>query len=431
MSATKTETTATVTTAKTPLVAADEWIDRVDLEAFQKDVRALGDRLASEEGEDDIKHLSKMLLWSNSCTAVGLVTAPLLPLWSLLPAVLLSLGTTSRWTMIAHHTCHGGYDKTAANDPNYGTRWNRFKFGLGSLWRRTLDWMDWMLPEAWNVEHNQLHHYKLGEEKDPDLVERNMSSIRDMDMPMIVKDMAVVIIICTWKWWYYAPNTFKHLRAVETRKKDKKLYDEILASKVLDESMVFNNLLWGSAQEVMPFITLFDFMMRVAGPYIIYRFFLLPMVPALAVSVFGADLWATYISCIAQFLLADLFANIHSFVIIATNHCGDDLYRFTKPCRFNSGTFYLRQVVSSANFSAGTDTVDFFHGWLNYQVEHHLWPSLSMLSYQKSMPEVKKLAAKHGIPYVQENVLLRLWKTVEIMTGRKSMRRFPVDREVE
>jgi len=35
-----------------------------------------------------------------------------------------------------------------------------------------------MLPEAWNVEHNKLHHYKLGELEDPDLVERNMDMIR-------------------------------------------------------------------------------------------------------------------------------------------------------------------------------------------------------------------------------------------------------------
>ena len=31
-----------------------------------------------------------------------------------------------------------------------------------------------MLPEAWNVEHNNLHHYRTGEPGDPDLVERNL-----------------------------------------------------------------------------------------------------------------------------------------------------------------------------------------------------------------------------------------------------------------
>ena len=35
------------------------------------------------------------------------------------------------------------------------------------------------------------------------------------------------------------------------------------------------------------------------------------------------------------------------------------------------------------------DCNDFFHGWLNFQIEHHLWPQLSMLSYQKAAPEVR------------------------------------------
>ena len=35
------------------------------------------------------------------------------------------------------------------------------------------------------------------------------------------------------------------------------------------------------------------------------------------------------------------------------------------------------------------DCNDFFHGWLNFQIEHHQWPQLSMLSYQKAAPEVR------------------------------------------
>ena len=75
---------------------------------------------------------------------------------------LMSVGTMSRWTIIGHHVCHGGFDKCSQ-----GT-YSRFKFGVGSLFRRCFDWLDWMLVEAWNVEHNQLHHYHLGETADPE-----------------------------------------------------------------------------------------------------------------------------------------------------------------------------------------------------------------------------------------------------------------------
>jgi hypothetical protein len=52
-----------------------------------------------------------------------------------------------------------------------------------------------------------------------------------------------------------------------------------------------------------------------------------------------------------------------------------------------------------------------------------------MLSYKRSQPLVKALCQKHGVPYVQENVFLRLKKTVDIMTGSSSMRWFPEDME--
>ena len=32
-------------------------------------------------------------------------------------------------------------------------------------------------------------------------------------------------------------------------------------------------------------------------------------------------------------VLAETLSNVHSFIIIATNHCGDDLYRFDSPCK--------------------------------------------------------------------------------------------------
>merc|ERR1711997_969140 len=66
-----------------------------------------------------------------------------------------------------------------------------------------------------------------------------------------------------------------------------------------------------------------------------------------------------------------------------------------------------------------------FHGFVNYQFEHHLWPNLSMLSYQKSQPLVKEICERYGVPYVQENVFWRVKKTVDIMVGTASMRWFP------
>ena len=43
------------------------------------------------------------------------------------------------------------------------------------------------MPEAWNVEHNNRHHYCLSELDDPDLVEENLVDLRNMNIPMAAK----------------------------------------------------------------------------------------------------------------------------------------------------------------------------------------------------------------------------------------------------
>jgi hypothetical protein len=48
-----------------------------------------------------------------------------------------------------------------------------------------------------------------------------------------------------------------------------------------------------------------------------------------------------------------------------------------------------------------------------------------MLSYQKAAPELRTICERHGVPYTQESVWVRLVRTVEIMVGTESMRRFP------
>jgi fatty acid desaturase len=99
---------------------------------------------------------------SRFCSWVGALTC-----WIAVNPVsifLMSAGTMTRWTIVGHHVCHGGFDKCSDG------KFNRFKFGVGSVYQRCKDWLDWMLVEAWNMEHNQLHHYHLGEESDPDLV---------------------------------------------------------------------------------------------------------------------------------------------------------------------------------------------------------------------------------------------------------------------
>jgi len=363
-------------------------------------------------------HLAKIIRWTRTCSVIGALTS----CYCINPfsIYLISIGIMTRWAIIGHHVCHGGFDKCSKGE------YSRFKFGVGSTWRRCVDWLDWMLVEAWNVEHNQMHHYCLGEDNDPDLVEMNFGSFREMKLPWLVKQLVVAFMAVTWKFYYYAPNTFKQLKIHELRRKGKvPTYKD---GTTVEESKVKGpwpiHVSWFGEQGPV-FFSNAEFFVRVLGPFFVRQFILLPCVFGL---LFGR---AAAINSFFSFVLGELMTNAHSFLVIVTNHAGDDLYRFERHCEARSATYYLRQVISSVNFQTGKpgtflgDLNDFHHGWLNYQIEHHLWPDLSMLSYQKSAPLVKSICKKHHIPYLQQSVWWRLKKTVDVITGDASMRKFP------
>ena len=272
-----------------------------------------------------------------------------------------------------------------------------------------------MLPEAWNVEHNNRHHYFLSEIDDPDLVEENLSVLRESSAPMVVKYLVVFINMLTWKWQYYAPNTYKEYKLSQLRKAGKDIPEGVEAAYTV-KSMILG--------EEPRLYSTWEFLRVVLGPFFMFHFVILPL-PYLVLGQYLNVGSTMYFNAVKNLLVADLITNMHSFIIVVTNHAGDDMYRFNSRCRPFSGSFYLRQVLASVNFRTGSDINDFLHGYLNYQIEHHMWPNLSMRSYQKAAPLVKDICKKHGVPYVQENVFLRVWKTSQIMVGTKSMKRFP------
>eukprot|EP00538_Stauroneis_constricta_P004786 CAMPEP_0119547954 /NCGR_PEP_ID=MMETSP1352-20130426/1974_1 /TAXON_ID=265584 /ORGANISM="Stauroneis constricta, Strain CCMP1120" /LENGTH=442 /DNA_ID=CAMNT_0007593067 /DNA_START=105 /DNA_END=1433 /DNA_ORIENTATION=- len=393
----------------------NEWIKNFDYDGFYQEIRALGKKLEDAQGPEDVAHLNRMVMWSNMCAAFGLVSMGFAV--NIFSIVGISLYIFSRWTMIAHHTCHGGYEKC---HPERKGRWSRFKFALSTLWRRWNDWFDWMMPEAWNIEHNTRHHYNLSEVHDPDLVEHNMHSLREQKGPHFLKYFNVVFLMATWKWFYYAPNTYKELKLAKMRREGKPIPKGIKPEAPITFKDIFT--------QDNVFYTGWEFLAVVFGPYLLIHFFLTP-IPFYFLGEQLGDYGYTgammYKNAVWNLFFAEILTNFHAFLAITTNHAGDDMYRFEQPCRPYSGSFFLRQVLASVDFSMGTDLIDFMHGWLNYQIEHHMWPNLSMLSYQRSAPLVKEICNKYGVPYVQENVFLRLKKTVDIMVGNTSMRRFP------
>jgi fatty acid desaturase len=62
--------------------------------------------------------------------------------------------------------------------------------------------------------------------------------------------------------------------------------------------------------------------------------------------------------------------------------------------------FLRRQVLTSRNVRGGWFT-DLALGGLNYQIEHHLFPSMPRPSLRRSQPLIKEFCQQRGLPYCE------------------------------
>jgi fatty acid desaturase len=62
--------------------------------------------------------------------------------------------------------------------------------------------------------------------------------------------------------------------------------------------------------------------------------------------------------------------------------------------------FLRRQVLTSRNVRGGWP-VDVMLGGLNYQIEHHLFPSMPRASLRRARPIVRAHCLEHGLPYLE------------------------------
>ena len=366
----------------------NQYYTREQVSGFARDLEKLRRRTYSTFENEDFLHLLKIQRFGRIATVLGYLSAWIIP--NPITAFLLSLGQFTRW-LLMHHISHRGYDRVPGIPDRYTSKY----FAQG--WRRFVDWFDWVHPAAWEYEHNILHHYHTGEDTDPDVTERHAEFLRSMKVPFIVKRVLLFFAAISWKYTYYAPNTLSCLDP-ESKKRLKKEHIVFITIKnIFDFRNAHVRKLWTHC-------------------YLPYGLFNFVVIPALFLPLGSTA--ACYV--LVNKLLAECITNFHSFMVIGPNHTADDLYRFDFHYE-GKDEFYVTQVLGSANYRTGTEFVDYMAIWLNYQIEHHLFPDLPMRKYREIQPEVKALCAKHGIMYKQESIFKRFERMISVCIGKTSM----------
>ncbi len=371
-----------------------------DKQAFARDLEALRKEVDASVGPADAAHLKRFEWAARLCTLAGYATA-----WIVVnpvSALLLSTGIFVRWAVVMHHVGHGGYDDVPGIAPRYRSR----RFAAG--WRRFVDWLDWMPPEAWRFEHNALHHGHTNEESDPDFVLRNTEGIRT-EGPL-VRRLQLAFFACTWKWSYYMPAAIRAVRFARLRRAGKPSpFDTPEGLRAFYSlASAEGRRQWGAL------LTSRELWLEGVLPYVSVRF---ALVPALFLPLGKAAVCNVLLTS----LLAELLTNVHAFLVIVPNHAGTDLLRFDSPPG-SRAEYNWRQVVASVNYSSPGAWSDFLQGGLNFQIEHHLWPDLPLARYRAYAPRVRELCEKHGLSYREQPLWTRVGMLVDVIFGRGSQR---------
>jgi fatty acid desaturase len=118
------------------------------------------------------------------------------------------------------------------------------------------------------------------------------------------------------------------------------------------------------------------------------------------VGYFGVVFWLLSPGkAVAFILIHQLLFGFYMGLLFAPNHKG-------MPVRDGAEEeldWLRRQVLTSRNLISNR-LVDYLYGGLNYQIEHHLFPTMPSINLRRAKPIVARFCARHDLSYVEVSV---------------------------
>lgn len=93
-----------------------------------------------------------------------------------------------------------------------------------------------------------------------------------------------------------------------------------------------------------------------------------------------------------------LFIGIYMGMIFAPNHKGEDMLL---PHHQHN---WVHQITLTRNLKP-SPLISYLYGGLEYQIEHHLFPTMSHFQYPKAQPLVQQFCAQNNLPYKETSWL--------------------------
>jgi len=318
-----------------------------DIETLGQELDTIRRTVELSLGENDAKYIRRSIRAQRFLEAAGRLTlfgSKRRTAW-VAGTAMLAVAKIIENMELGHNISHGQWDWM--NDPEiHSTTWEWDQTGTSGQWKRA---------------HNYSHHvYTNVLGKDEDLGFGILRMTRDEQWkPMhLVQPLANLILAATFEWGIA-------LHDLEAEKKQLGVDPWQLLSEP-------NKAFFRKSGR------------QVAKDFVIY--------PALT-----GPAWKQTLKANAT---ANLIRNLWAYAVIFCGHFPDGAEKFTEEQFANEtrGEWYLRQMLGSANFTAGP-AMAFMSGNLCYQIEHHLFPDIPSSRYPEISVQVRELCDKYDLPY--------------------------------
>ncbi len=327
------------------------------LEAFEKELDAIGQEQRKTLGERDARYIRGILRTVRVTETLGralLLMGWFPPTW-ILGAFLLGISKIIDNMELGHNVMHGQFN--FMNDPQFNGD--------------TFDWDNTCPKEEWRHSHNFVHHNYtnvIGKDRDFGYGLLRLSS--DLRWSWLHPfQLLLTALLAAYFQWFVAIHDMQMDKVAIGRRK---------WSEVRPQWLLVRAKIWRVVKR----------------DYLVW-----PLIGAGVGALFGHAQDAA-LAVLAGNAIANLIRNVWAWAIIFCGHFTEDIYTFSRESieGETKGQWYLRQILGSSNIS-GSKLLHLMSGNLSHQVEHHLFPDIPANRYIEMAPKVRAVCAKYGIPY--------------------------------
>jgi linoleoyl-CoA desaturase len=320
--------------------------------------RTLNSRVNNYFKENNIKktgnwrlHLKTIVMFAIFLTPYFFLLSMDMPFWVyLLLNIVIGIGMAGVGMNVMHDGNHGSYSSKS---------WLN-KFMGGSIYILAGNVYNWQ------VQHNVLHHtYTNIHGHDEDLeAGRIMRFTQQAEWRRFHKFQHYYSVflygLLTFNW--AITTDFLQMKRYLKRKLS---YGEAKSSKFLWTTLIITKVIYFSIWLVIPMIL-------------------------------GITWWKVLLG----FLLMHYTAGVILSVVFQLAHVVEDI-SYPEPNDEGEieNTWAIHQLFTTANFAPKNWLVNYYTGGLNHQVEHHLFPNISHVHYDKISKIVKETAQEFDLPY--------------------------------